>query len=99
MSSPLSNEQILSLLSTERTSKKEDITKERTIQVWMKLNHHMCMSDCEHRANSPTERACQNPECVDPRGLDDRGINIVALVAGKHMCRYCFLNKWLLLGS
>jgi len=106
--SDLSPEMIASLLATEsaprgRSSKKEDITLNRDIRVWMKLSHHFCTPDCEHRTasnnSSDGKRACWNPNCVDPRPTDDRGICAVAQVAGVYMCRFCFLDGWLLPGG
>lgn len=75
---------------------KKDITQERTINVWFKLNHHLCGKECEHRKESPTGKACFNPECIDPRDeTERRGITAVAMVHEKYMCRYCFLDGWL----
>jgi hypothetical protein len=102
----LSEEEILELLKEDAKTKfkrgagkrgprKED-TSVRLVNVWFKLQHHICMPDCAHRTDSPTGNACWNPECVDPRERTDRGVNVVALVNEKWMCRYCFLNGWLL---
>lgn len=76
--------------------KKPDPTEIREINVWQRLQHHLCMSDCEHRTaeTNPTGRACWNPECVDPRDHDDRGTCVVSPVKDVFMCRYCFLDGW-----
>jgi len=63
---------------------KADPTQVRTIQVWFKLNHHI------------SEEGCQNPDCNDPRPLKGVKVDIVADVKGKRICRYCFLDGYLL---
>jgi hypothetical protein len=75
---------------------KVDPTLTRDTPTWYRLQHHLCTEDCEHRKDSPTERACWNPECKDPRDLSDRGTNIVVRIKDKYTCRYCFLDGWLL---
>jgi hypothetical protein len=101
----LSNEEILKLLAEDakpkrtggsRRGPRQEDTSIRQINVWFKLRHHICLPDCEHRKQSPTGRACWNSDCVDPRPSTDRGINAVAEIKGQWMCRYCFLNGWLL---
>ena len=62
--------------------RKADPTEIREIQVWFKLNHHI------------REEGCENPECSDPRPATDNGVNIVAEVKGKWICRYCFLDGY-----
>ncbi len=74
---------------------KIDLTTIREIPVWMKLNHHLCTPDCEHRAQHTGDRACWNPNCMDTRNPDDRGTNIVVLVKEQWICRYCFLGDYL----
>jgi len=100
----LSNEQIKALLAEPTPKrggggkrKKVDPTEERVIGVWFKLDHHMCTNDCEHRKQSPSGKACWNTNCHDhTRTPDkDRGVNLVSLVKGQYMCRYCFLAGWL----
>lgn len=58
-----------------------------------------------NEAGEPTGigHSCWNVECVDPRSKEpnekgefDRGTQIVCQVKGVYMCRYCYLNKWLL---
>lgn len=100
-SKPLDAATIASLLKpapgrTGTRRPKEDITQNRVVNVWFKLNHHLCVNDCEHRAQSPKGTACWNPDCVDTRDRDNRGVNMVALVKEQFMCRYCFLDGWLL---
>lgn len=75
--------------------KKVDITVNRDLQTWMKLPHHLCLSDCEHRKQSPTGKACWNPNCVDPRLAEDGGTRVVFMVKDHMMCRYCYLDGWL----
>ncbi len=87
---PLSKEQAMALLKEDASkpkrggSTKTDPTVVRSYQVWFKLNHHI------------REEGCDNPECVDTRPKqNDKGTNVVALVQGKYMCRYCFLAGWM----
>ena len=41
--------------------------------------------------------ACWNPNCVDPRNKEtDFGANIVYEVKGQMICRYCYLDGYLL---
>jgi len=99
----LSNEEIMKLLADDAATKKrsgprgpkQENTSIRETNYWFKLDHHLCLPECEHRAQSPTGRACWNPDCVDTRPSTDRGINIVYMIKGKMMCRYCFLSGWL----
>lgn len=102
MTEPLSNDAILKLLQEDADKprrgggKKTDITEERTLPVWFKLDHHLCTSVCDHRQQSPnSEKACWNPDCKDPRPSTDRGTNIVAEVKGQWVCRFCYLNGYL----
>src|SRR5215831_2113446 len=82
-----------------RSVPRVDPTEERTVNVWFKLNHHICLPDCEHRAMNPNSdgRACWNPDCLDSTRQPgvDRGVNLVALVKGKWICRYCYLGGYL----
>lgn len=88
---PLSREQALALLKEDANKPKRggggrtkaDPTAVRELAVWFKLNHHI------------REEGCQNPNCSDPRKAD-KGSNIVADVKGQMICRYCFLNGYLL---
>lgn len=103
MTQALSQAQIDELLKTPTPRRggggtKVDQTEVREINVWFKLNHHLCGPDCEHRAKSPTEdhAACWNPNCVDTRDkTKDRGTSIVVLVKDQYICRYCFLSGYL----
>lgn len=61
---------------------KADPTEIREIQVWFKLNHEI------------RETGCENPDCDDPRQKADKGVNVVANVKGKWICRYCFLDGY-----
>lgn len=81
----LSKDQIKELLATERgRGPKVDLTTIRDISSWFKLNAIL------------REEGCDNPNCTDPRTSPDRGRNVVVLIKGQHMCRYCFLEGWLL---
>lgn len=107
MGSPLDDSMIADLLAEEAAKPKgggggrtkADPTEPREVNVWFKLPHHLCTSDCEHRTNenkqSREEKACWNPECADPRSEDDRGANVVAEIKGQWVCRYCFLAGYL----
>jgi hypothetical protein len=116
VSTPLDPAAIAKLLKEEaeqptRTRKpKEDLTKDRTINGWFRLAHHICTRDCPHRVdpNNPTYHpdpnkpniignACWNPNCMDrTRDKDtDRGAQIVYEVKGQNICRYCYLGGYL----
>jgi|SRR5215831_2557769 len=56
----------------------------RHITVWMKLNHTIRLEGCD------------NPDCNDPRITGDRGRNVVSQIHDKYMCRYCFLEGYML---
>jgi hypothetical protein len=85
---------------------KADPTADRTLTTWFKLPHHICSSDCPHRTDeaNPTKpngegigNACWNPNCVDPRDKNkDRAAQIVFAVKGKPICRYCYIDGYLL---
>ncbi len=93
---PLSREQAKALLiedankprggSGSRT--KADPTLVREYQTWFKLSHHI------------REEGCDNPNCNDPRIKEtDRGTNVVVQIKDKWVCRYCFLDGWLLVNE
>lgn len=75
-----------------------DITLTRDLPTWYKLNHHFCLSGCHHREERPHDgpRACWNPNCVDPRDPGDKGTQALAEVKGQMICRFCFLDGYLL---
>lgn len=87
---------------------KADPTADRTLPGWFKLGHHLCTRDCPHRTNpdNPTiaadpgiGRACWNPNCIDPRNKEDDGpygVRAVYEVKGRQVCRYCYLDGYLL---
>ena len=65
--------------------RKVDPTTVRTLQSWMKLNRRI------------KEDGCDNPNCIDPRPKTDKGTSIVVFVKeDKAICRYCFLDGYLL---
>jgi hypothetical protein len=59
---------------------------DRSIMVWFKLAHRSYDYEL-HR-----EIKCENPNCIDPRG---KKVQMCAEVHGNHMCRFCFLDGWL----
>lgn len=82
----LEQNEIASLLASSGRGSgavKADPTEPRNTDTWFKLNAVI------------KESGCENLECVDPRPRNDRGVNIVAEVRGKYMCRFCYLNLWL----
>lgn len=102
---PLSKEQAKALLIEDANKPrgggrgtKPDPTLVRDVVTWLKLNHHFCMKECEHRSlpGNTTGKACWNPNCVDPRLADDVGTNMVSPVRDQWICRYCFLDGYLL---
>jgi len=76
--------------ATGRTStgKKVDTTN-RDYKTWFALAHKMLDEETQEHLK------CENPNCVDPRPRAP----VVAMVSGKHMCRYCFLAGWLLVDT
>ena len=89
---PLSRDQALALLKEDAnkprgggTRTKADPTLVRESTTWFKLSHRI------------REEGCENPNCNDPRrGTDDKGVNVVVYIKDKAICRYCFLDGWLL---
>lgn len=80
----LSPDEIGVLLSqTSGRGPRKDPTEPREDVVWFKLNHTI------------REEGCENPNCLDTRSRDDRGVKITSQVKGKFMCRYCFTGGWL----
>jgi len=69
-----------------RTRKSGPDTSVRDMETWFKLSTHMMNNDTKELLK------CENPNCVDPR---HKGI-LVAQVNGRWMCRYCFLDGWLI---
>lgn len=66
-------------------------TSVRDFQTWFKLATKMVDEDTKELI------PCANPDCQDPRHLAGEGQGIVcAEVNGQYMCRYCFLDGWLL---
>lgn len=88
---PLSREQALALLKEDAAKPKRggggrtkaDPTAIRELQTWFKLDHHI------------REEGCENPNCVDPRPKTDKGTNIVSRVKDTWICRYCFIDGYL----
>lgn len=94
----LDQAQIASLLKHDAQPKRggsrvpKDVTEPREVQVWFKLPHKLADFKFEDQDITPH---CENPNCSDTRPPSDRGRNIVALIKGKMMCRFCFLAGWL----
>lgn len=93
----LSPDEIASILKDNKTRERtkrtpKDVTEPREVTVWFKLRHHV--ADFEHNGEEVVPH-CENPNCNDPRPSNDRGRNVVSVVKGKMMCRYCFLEGWL----
>lgn len=86
MGKKLDDNEIAALLADTprgRGTVKADPTEPRNVDTWFKLPQVI------------KESGCENPTCADPRPRNDRGVNIVAEVRGKYMCRFCYLNLWL----
>lgn len=86
MGKKLGSNEIAALLADTprgRGEAKTDPTEPRNIDTWFKLNQVI------------KESGCENPDCKDTRPRNDRGVNIVAEVKGKFMCRFCYLAKWM----
>lgn len=108
--SSLDQEAIAKLLAEDAAKPKRgggprvDLTTTRDLQTWFKLNHHFCLSNCHHReerveqfpALAEHTRACWNPNCIDPRDPGDKGTQALTEVKGQMICRYCFLDGYLL---
>lgn len=96
----LDPEQIQLLLQDEEkkpsrkgTRTKRDVTEPREVTTWFRLPHRV--ADFVNEAGEEVTPHCENPDCDDPRPGSDRGRNVIAIVNGKMMCRYCFLAGWL----
>jgi len=94
---PLSNEQIAMLLALPKRrggggrKKSGPDTNVRDYQTWFKLAQKMVDEETQEL------QRCENPSCQDPRALAGEGNGIIVTqIDGKYMCRYCFLDGWLL---
>lgn len=89
---PLTKEQIAELMALPKRrggggKRKSGIdTSVRDHQTWFNLAQKMVDEETRELI------VCENPDCGDPR---EGGGIIVTLINGKYMCRYCFLNGWL----
>lgn len=61
---------------------KQDPTEPRISVVWFRLPTKLSVK-------------CDNPNCTDPRPVNDKGRNVTVEVKGQRVCRYCFLGGWL----
>ena len=99
----LTPEDIKALLAKpekKKKAKKGIDTSVRDIKTWLALAPQ---SRDVNRAESTRDLRCDNPNCVDPRPprispLDGSEIKhqFVVEIHGQLMCRYCFLDSWLL---
>lgn len=81
----LNNDQIAAIMANSRSQgPKKDPTEPRNTITWFNLKNQRIR-----------EEGCDNPDCVDPRSEGTRGVNVIAEIKGKCMCRYCFLAGWL----
>jgi|SRR5215469_6026910 len=62
---------------------------DRSYTAWFALSHEIINKE----TNEPWR--CDNPDCVDPRPPRHGG-QFVVEVSGKMMCRYCFVEGWLM---
>jgi hypothetical protein len=93
---PLSKEKIQELLAKKSKprgggggqSKRTIDPNDRSYQAWFSMNHMLL----DHDTNEMTR--CENPNCQDPRPKE-YGQTVVE-VNGQKMCRYCFVQGWLL---
>lgn len=68
-------------------NKKVDITV-RNYETWFNVNHVLIDMDTQELV------LCDNPNCVDPR--DKTHGQTVTVINEKRMCRFCFLDGWLI---
>ena|SRR5215831_843327 len=61
---------------------------DRSYQAWFALNHMMI----DHETNGML--FCDNENCLDPR--DKQYGQTVVEINGRKMCRFCFVEGWLL---
>jgi len=95
---PLSDDKIRELLAKKNkprstggrtgTGTKKIDPNDRSYLAWFALNHSMLDSETNERTH------CSNPDCIDPRPKEHG--QIVVEVKGQKMCRYCFIEGWLL---
>jgi hypothetical protein len=69
--------------------KKQHDPNDRSYKAWFALSQEIINKE----TNEPMR--CENPSCVDPRPPVHGG-QFVVEVNGKLMCRYCFVEGWLL---
>lgn len=67
--------------------KKVDVN-DRSYQAWFALNHMLI----DHETNEML--FCDNPDCIDPR--DKVYGQTVVDINGSKICRFCFVEGWLL---
>ena len=96
---PLSPEKIKELLAKKEakktrssgprtsTGKKLD-PSDRSYQAWFAMNHMMINHDTNEML------WCENEVCQDPR--DKQYGQTVVEINGRKMCRFCFVEGWLL---
>ena len=89
----LSADQIKALLALP-TKKRGGVRKKgidtstRDHKTWFLLAHKILDEETGELAK------CENPNCPDTR---DPHKTVVAMVSGQYMCRYCFLDGWMVI--
>jgi hypothetical protein len=94
----LTPDQIKALLAKPQRKPKQDKgidTSVRDYRTWFRLAQHSLDRETGEHA------VCDNPDCIDPRPAltspyGEIRVQFVAEVSGRKMCRYCFLDGWLL---
>lgn len=99
----LSHEAVKALLAAPKRKKKGKAgpdTNVRDIATWFALAPK---TRSEVEQGNAVDMKCDNPNCVDPRpgqisALTGKTIKhqFVVDINGQHVCRYCFLDGWLL---
>lgn len=95
---PLSPDQIKQILAKKEAKKTRSTgprtssgkrldPNDRSVQAWFSLNHLMMNHDTNEML------WCSNPDCLDPR--DKQYGQTVVEVNGSKMCRFCFVEGWL----
>lgn len=96
--SPLDPERVKQLLAKKNapraprgtgTKSKKVNPNDRSHQAWFAMNHMLL--DMEVTSDP---LFCENPDCQDPR--DKTHGQVVVRVGNTLMCRYCFIEGWLL---
>ena len=94
--SPEEIQKLLAMPQTRARTKKAGVNlasvESRDFQTWFKLQHRL-----QDYATGEGMK-CDNPNCNDPRvdrTSDTPVMQSIAMVCGQRMCRFCFLDGWL----